>query len=75
MNVDYEPAMNMLKANKGILSPKPSVYDVNFTCVALVKEGLVVGPLSPSFHLSVCNTLGCLVCVICNSKSFNSNIV
>ena len=38
------------------------------TCVALAKAGLVVGPLRPSVR----NTLGCQVCVICNSKSFYS---
>ena len=47
-----------------------------FTCVALAKAGLIVGPLRPSGRPSVCpsvrNTLGCLVCVICNSKSFHS---
>ena len=36
-----------------------------FTCVALVKAGLVVGTLRPPATL-----LGCLVCVICNSKYF-----
>ena len=49
-----------------------------FTCVALAKAGLVVGPLRPSVRLSVRssvrNNLGCLVCVICNSKSFPSFI-
>ena len=59
-----------------------------FTCVALARAGLVVGPLRPSgrpsVRLSVCpsvrpsvcpsvrNTLGCQVCVICNSKTFHS---
>ena len=58
-----------------------------FTCVALAKAGLVVGPLRPSVRLSVrpsvCRSvrpsvcpsatlLGCLVCVICNFKSFHS---
>ena len=43
-----------------------------FTCVALAKAGLVVGPLRPSGRPSVRNTLECQVCVICNSKSFHS---
>ena len=59
-----------------------------FTCVALAKAGLVVGPLRPSgrpsvrlsvrpsVRPSVCpsvrNTSGCQVCVICNSKTFHS---
>ena len=38
----------------------------SITCVTLAKAGLVMG-LSP-----MCNTFGCLVCVICNSKSFHS---
>ena len=33
------------------------------TCVAFVKAGLEVGPVRPTL-------LGCLVCVICNFKSF-----
>ena len=49
---------------------------VIFTCVALAKAGLVVGPLRPSVRPvvrpSVRNALGCQVCVICNSKSFHS---
>ena len=56
-----------------------------FTCVALAKAGLVVGPLRLSVHLSVCpfvcpsvslsaTLMGCLVCVICNSNSFHSFI-
>ena len=40
-----------------------------FTYVTLGKAGLVVGPL----HLSIClQLLGYLVCVIFNSKSFQS---
>ena len=53
-----------------------------FTCVALAKAGLVVGPLRPSFRSFVCssvglsirNTFGFLVCVICNYNSFHSFI-
>ena len=56
-----------------------------FTCVALAKAGLVVGPLRlsvrPSVRSFVCSSvhlsatlLGCLVCVICNSNSFHSFI-
>ena len=41
-----------------------------FTCVALTKAGLEVGPLRQFIRLSVRNTLGCQVCVICNSNSF-----
>ena len=55
----------------------PWRYIINiFTCVALAKAGLVVGPLRPSGRPSVCpsvrNTLGYQVCVICNSKTFHS---
>ena len=60
-----------------------------FTCVALAKAGLVVGPLRPSVRLSIRSSvrpfvcpsvrlsatiLGCLVCVICNFNSFHSYI-
>ena len=52
------------------------IFRFIFTCMALAKAGLVVGPLRPSGRPSVCpsvrNTLGCQVCVICNSKSFHS---
>ena len=47
------------------------------TCVTLAKAGLVIGQLPPSIHPSVCpsaSLLGCLVCVICYSKSFHSFI-
>ena len=45
----------------------------------LPKAGLVVGPLRPCVRPSICLSVrpsatlfGCLVCVICNSKSFHS---
>ena len=44
------------------------------TCVTLAKAGLVIGQLPPSIRPTVCpsaSLLGCLVCVICNSKSFH----
>ena len=40
-----------------------------FTCVALAKAGLLVGPLRLSVRPQL---LGYLVCVICNPKSFQS---
>ena len=39
----------------------------HFTCVALAKKGLVVGALRLSVRPQL---LGCLVRVVCNSKSF-----
>ena len=42
-----------------------TIYKYIFTCIALAKAALVVGPLC----LSVCNTFGVLR-VICNSKQF-----
>ena len=44
-----------------------SICIIAFTCVALAKAGLVMAHLHPSATL-----LGCLVCVICNSKRFHS---
>ena len=47
------------------------------TCITLAKAGLVIGHLPPYIRPSVCpsaSLLGCLVCVICNSKSFHSFI-
>ena len=52
----------LLTCIKGLL-----VLKTIFTCIALGKAGLVRGPLRPSATL-----LRCLVCVICNSKSFHS---
>ena len=49
------------------------VSNDRFTCVALAKAGLVVGPLRPSVCSSVrlpATLLGSQVCAICNSKSF-----
>ena len=46
-----------------------------FTCIALAKAGLVVGPLRPSVRLSVrpsATLQWYQVCVICNSKSSHS---
>ena len=43
----------------------------NFTCVALAKACLVMGPLCPSVRSSA-TLLGCLVFVIYKSKSFHS---
>ena len=52
------------------------IFTVCFTCVALVKYGVVLGPVRPSVHpfvrLSILKTFECLVCVICNSKNFHS---
>ena len=57
-------------------NPQSQELVILFTCVALAKAGLVVGPLRPSgrpsVRPSVRNTLGWQVCVICNSKSFQS---
>ena len=65
--------------NVSIYLQQTTTADVIFTCVALAKAGLVVGPLLPSIRPSVCpfirssaTLLGCLVCVICNSNSFHS---
>ena len=44
------------------------------TYVTLAKVGLVIGPLRPSICPSIRQSailLGCLVCVICNSKNFH----
>ena len=59
---------------------KHNSWSFFFTCVALAKAGLVVGPLRPVSPSVVCpsvcpsgrNTLGCQICVIYNSKSFHS---
>ena len=45
------------------------MFSIIDTCVALAKAGLLLGPLRPSAAL-----FGCIVCVICNSKSFHSSI-
>ena len=50
----------------------PNANRESWEQIALAKAGLVMGPLRPSVCQSVRNTLGCQVCVICNSKSFHS---
>ena len=76
----------ILLLNVNYIIPIQDIFHLNiFTCVALAKAGLVVGPLRPSVRpfvrLFVCPSvrlsatlLGCIVCVICNSNSFNSFI-